>query len=165
MHRPSRLHLAIVVSCLAVVAGCGGIVDDPSQTGEGPQTTTSATAADETTSTATTATASDTTTTVSYTEGIEDDLRISNFRNQSQTVAVNVTDGNGTAVFELSVTVATDGNATFDFSYPGGGTYVVTAVVGDESASQTYGVQSSDPGSEIGIVLLDDGIRIDEVAV
>ena len=166
MRRPSRLHLAVVVSCLVVTAGCGGFADDSPetpQTVEDPQTTISATTDQATTSTPSTTTTA--TTTISYTAELEDELQIANLRNQTQTVAVNVTDGNGTVVFEKAVTVAPGGNVTFDFSYPGGGTYVATVVVGNESATRTYDVQSSDPGSRIGVVLLDDGTRIDEEAV
>ena len=166
MRRLSRLNLAVVVSCLVLTAGCGGFAGNSSQmpeTVEDPQMTITATTADEMTSAAINATA--TTTTISYTEGQEDELRIANFRNQSQTVTVNVTDSNGTVEFENAVIVAPDESVGFDFPYPGSGTYVATAVVGDESASKTYTIPSSDPDSRIGVALADDEIHIDEEAV
>jgi ABC-type glycerol-3-phosphate transport system substrate-binding protein len=166
MRRLSRLTLAVVVSCLVLTAGCGGFAGSSSQmteTVEDPQTTSTATTADEMTSATNNATA--TTTTISYTEGIETDLRISNSQNQSQTVKVDVTAENGTVVFEEEVSVGPDESLTFNISYPGAGTYAVTAVAGNESAVHEYDIQSSDPGTRIGVVLVEDGIRIDEEAV
>ncbi|WP_162224552.1 carbohydrate-binding protein [Halorussus amylolyticus] len=109
------------------------------------------------------------TTTAEYVRPLDYDLRIANYPENETEIAVTieaVNESNASAVFDRTVTLASDGSKEFDIDFPRAGTYRVSASVAGQNATFDWDVRTENPDSGASVVVdRDGGIRINLVAI
>jgi hypothetical protein len=91
---------------------------------------------------------------------VSDDLLVSNQTETAQTVTLDVTTTDGTAIFDTTVTVPAGAERRFENPLPPTGQFTVTVSVEGGQTAETFW-ESEDEGDQLSIRLTDDGIEFE----